>query len=557
MEGDDAAAEERAWLLFRLARMRRYANPQKAVAYLTEAQRVLVMINDAAADAFFICHRGLLRCIAADIPAGMAEMRAGVAELAALPEADRMRLRAQAQRVGTSDPDEFEGTFALWLANTGQYAEARERGEQFIAHRPVRAEAHSQDGSGLGDAFNSLGHTYAALGLPPQARRAFAQAREVHGAVGHFAHVGSVAGLDLWWVVVPYCTDQVEERLRLAEEATTAYTRTMGIGIPDVVRRQPYALLRWIEGEWDEARAMMAATWEDRIQLRGGIRLEQPVWGALEAAQGNHTAAWKAVHAVLPDGADTAPGIEYVLIAMPAQRLAAHLALAAGDSALARDWLLAHDHWLEWSGAVLGQSEGQAMWAHYHRQIGDAAQSLEHAERALAHASEPRQPLALIAAHRLLGELDTDTRRFADAEEHLNASIALADACTAPYERALTLLAVAELRAATGDADAARALLDEVRAICTPLGAAPALARADILTQRLGTPPSLSYPAGLSAREVEVLALVAQGLTNPQVADRLFLSPRTVNQHLRSIYNKLGVSSRAAATRFAIEHRLS
>ena len=41
-----------------------------------------------------------------------------------------------------------------------------------------------------------------------------------------------------------------------------------------------------------------------------------------------------------------------------------------------------------------------------------------------------------------------------------------------------------------------------------------------------------------------------------QVAERLFLSPRTVSQHLRSIYNKLGVSSRAAATRFAIEHGL-
>jgi DNA-binding NarL/FixJ family response regulator len=60
----------------------------------------------------------------------------------------------------------------------------------------------------------------------------------------------------------------------------------------------------------------------------------------------------------------------------------------------------------------------------------------------------------------------------------------------------------------------------------------------------------------LTAREVEVLRLVAEGLTDAQVAERLVLSPRTVSQHLRSVYNKLGVSSRAAATRFAIEHRL-
>jgi DNA-binding NarL/FixJ family response regulator len=64
-------------------------------------------------------------------------------------------------------------------------------------------------------------------------------------------------------------------------------------------------------------------------------------------------------------------------------------------------------------------------------------------------------------------------------------------------------------------------------------------------------------PTGLSAREVEVLRLVAKGLTNAQVAEKLFISPRTVNRHLNSIYAKLGVSSRAAATRFAVEHDLA
>jgi DNA-binding CsgD family transcriptional regulator len=64
------------------------------------------------------------------------------------------------------------------------------------------------------------------------------------------------------------------------------------------------------------------------------------------------------------------------------------------------------------------------------------------------------------------------------------------------------------------------------------------------------------HPGGLSPREVEVLELVAEGLTNAQVAQRLFLSPRTIQRHLNSIYHKLGVSSRTAATRFAIEHGL-
>ena len=67
---------------------------------------------------------------------------------------------------------------------------------------------------------------------------------------------------------------------------------------------------------------------------------------------------------------------------------------------------------------------------------------------------------------------------------------------------------------------------------------------------------SEEYPAGLTAREVEVLRLVAQGMTNAQVARELYLSPRTVHRHLNSVYNKLGTNSRAAAARFASEHGL-
>ncbi len=69
------------------------------------------------------------------------------------------------------------------------------------------------------------------------------------------------------------------------------------------------------------------------------------------------------------------------------------------------------------------------------------------------------------------------------------------------------------------------------------------------------TPPT--YPAGLTAREVEVLRLLADGLTDLQIAEKLILSPRTVHAHISSIYSKLGVTSRSAATRYAIEHHLT
>jgi DNA-binding CsgD family transcriptional regulator len=71
----------------------------------------------------------------------------------------------------------------------------------------------------------------------------------------------------------------------------------------------------------------------------------------------------------------------------------------------------------------------------------------------------------------------------------------------------------------------------------------------------LSTTPE--HPAGLTSREVEVLGLVAAGMTSAQIAKELFLSPRTVETHLTSIYHKLGITSRAAATRFALEHGLA
>jgi predicted ATPase/DNA-binding CsgD family transcriptional regulator len=67
---------------------------------------------------------------------------------------------------------------------------------------------------------------------------------------------------------------------------------------------------------------------------------------------------------------------------------------------------------------------------------------------------------------------------------------------------------------------------------------------------------SIPSPDGLTAREVEVLRLVAQGHTDAQVAEQLVISPHTVNAHLKAIYGKIGVSSRSAATRYAVEHHL-
>jgi predicted ATPase/DNA-binding CsgD family transcriptional regulator/transcriptional regulator with XRE-family HTH domain len=93
--------------------------------------------------------------------------------------------------------------------------------------------------------------------------------------------------------------------------------------------------------------------------------------------------------------------------------------------------------------------------------------------------------------------------------------------------------------------------LSEVSAILAESRAAPqdrTVAVVDTKAER--------YPANLSKREVELLRLVALGLTNLEVAARLFLSPNTVRAHLYSIYSKIDVTSRTAAAHFAVEHSL-
>jgi ATP/maltotriose-dependent transcriptional regulator MalT len=122
----------------------------------------------------------------------------------------------------------------------------------------------------------------------------------------------------------------------------------------------------------------------------------------------------------------------------------------------------------------------------------------------------------------------------------------------APYEaarvRALIGLACRRL----GDDDGAAMELDAARRVFKDLGAAPDLARMEDL---VGT-AAPKAAGGLTGREVQVLALVATGMTNRAIADDLVISEKTVARHVSNIFTKLGLSSRAAATAYAYEHDL-
>jgi DNA-binding CsgD family transcriptional regulator len=123
----------------------------------------------------------------------------------------------------------------------------------------------------------------------------------------------------------------------------------------------------------------------------------------------------------------------------------------------------------------------------------------------------------------------------------------------APYEAARARVRIAVACNALGDADGAEMELDAARSVFAELGAAPDVALAESLSRTADK----RTVGGLSVREVEVLALVATGKTNRQIADQLVISEKTVASHLSHIFTKLGLSSRAAATAYAYEHGLA
>lgn len=157
------------------------------------------------------------------------------------------------------------------------------------------------------------------------------------------------------------------------------------------------------------------------------------------------------------------------------------------------------------------------------------------------------------------------------------------DQLTDPYDGARALGALMAWEAATGaeqspwmTADSSKAMIEQVTGQLDPTAVAQAVAEGKRLTsveflalvervtqpaQATAAPTTRPAPAAphasLTRREMEVLRLVAVGKTNAQVAQELFVTPRTVNAHLTAVYAKLGVVSRSGAIRYAVEHQLS
>jgi DNA-binding CsgD family transcriptional regulator/tetratricopeptide (TPR) repeat protein len=542
--------QERGRLLVRYASLQRWADPEDGIVALDEALRLATEADDAALMVTARQMRGTVHCRNQDFRRGLADLEAAAVARDALSGHDRDRPQIFNPRMGKPHDGAHWGNLALWLAHAGRYDEAQAIGERVIA-----AEGHERDAPS--EVHFGMALVYAARGQPAAARAAFARNHTRNRASGNHAGFGQIAVQELEWLLLPYYADEVREREALTAQALAAWQQASGAWYSDDPPDLARLPLMVLEGEWDEAYRIGLSA--HAVQHRTSRRvLVERTLALLARHRGERDRARSVIAEWLPAPDAIQPGDVRFLDTVVLQRLAAALALDAGDFPTARAWLERHDAWLAWNGTILGRAESERGWARYYQMAGDPVRAYEHANRALAHASDPRQPLALLAAHRLLGELDTEAVAFDDAQQHLATSLALADACAAPFERALTLLARAELCAAIDDRETALTLIEEVRSICTPLRATVALAQVDTLASRLAMRRgSTALPTGLSAREVEVLRLVAAGQTNRQIAAALFLSPGTVSIHVTHILTKTGTTNRAEAAAFALRHGLA
>jgi DNA-binding NarL/FixJ family response regulator len=150
-----------------------------------------------------------------------------------------------------------------------------------------------------------------------------------------------------------------------------------------------------------------------------------------------------------------------------------------------------------------------------------------------------------------VGALALAEDRAEDALAALRAALQRWRELAWPYEAARTQVLVGRALRGLGDEESAVAELETAARAFASLGATPAAQ--DV--ERMLTPGHL--PGGLTAREVEVLRLVASGRSNQEIAAVLFLSEKTVARHLSNIFTKLDVSSRTAAAAYAFDRGLT
>jgi ATP/maltotriose-dependent transcriptional regulator MalT len=188
--------------------------------------------------------------------------------------------------------------------------------------------------------------------------------------------------------------------------------------------------------------------------------------------------------------------------------------------------------------------------------LGEPAAARD-AHAQLAAIAEAVATTSLRAAERTAGgRIALADRDAGAARQAFEDALDLYERSVAPFEAAEVRLELARALAADDRAAAGLEHALAAWAVFEELGAERAAKRADKLVARLGGRSAAAKRVGMTVREVEVLTLVAEGLSNREIAGRLVVSEHTVHRHLANIYARLGVPTRAAAVALAAERDL-
>jgi DNA-binding CsgD family transcriptional regulator/tetratricopeptide (TPR) repeat protein len=327
--------------------------------------------------------------------------------------------------------------------------------------------------------------------------------------------------------------------VRRAREWTAALTHWCAAQ-PDLVPFRGHCLAYRAEvmrqrGDWSDA--LVEARWgRDRLSGHPAVGMVHYELAELHRLRGAFAEAEEAYREANQCGFDPQPGL-------------AKLRLAQGDVAAAAVAL----------GRLVEQAQGQVArcrllpaYVEVLLAADDVAGARAAADELSRVAADLGAPLLRAVAAEAGGAVLLAEGDARAASETLRWAWTVWRDLDMPYEAARLRVLVALACRALGDADTAGMELDAAHVVFEQLGAVPDLARVDALMRR----STSDQPAGLTPRELQVLRLIASGLTNKVIAAELVLSERTVDRHVSNVFTKLGVSSRAAATAHAYERRL-
>jgi DNA-binding CsgD family transcriptional regulator len=353
--------------------------------------------------------------------------------------------------------------------------------------------------------------------------------------------VSPIAAGDAYCTVIDGCHELFD--VRRAQEWTTALSRWCDAQPQLVLYRGlcfvHRAEIMLLHGEWPDAMDELEGALARLADPVGSPELGAALYlrGDLHRLRGEFEDSAQAYRQANELGREPQPGL-------------ALLRLAQGrvDAAMA-----AIRRVLEEAGDPMSRSRVLGPYVEIALAAGDVQAGREAAEELTAIAGDLDSPLLQAVAEYATGTLLLAEKEPADALVLLRRAWRRWRELEAPYEAARTRIPIALACRALGDEDGAEMELDAARSVFEGLTAAPDAGRVVDLS-RVGAPRAAG---GLTAREVQVLSLIATGKTNRVIATELVISEKTVASHVSHIFTKLDLTSRAAATAYAYEHDLA